>query len=72
MSKALYNGHSLICPYSVMEADTSQDELLCNEGTVILHMDFALKQNQVFLTVVMTTCILRGQFRNCLRNFSSH
>lgn len=47
MSKELCNGHSLICPYSVMEASTSQDELLCNEGTVILHMDFALKQNQV-------------------------
>ena len=30
-----------------MEVDTNQDELLCNEGTVILHMDFALKQNQV-------------------------
>ena len=30
-----------------MEANTNQDELLSNEGTVILHMDFALKQNQV-------------------------
>ena len=30
-----------------MEADTNQDELLCNERTVILHIDFTLKQNQV-------------------------
>ena len=47
MSKELYN--DTIYPYKVMETDTSQDKLLCNEGTVILHVDFALKQNQVSL-----------------------
>jgi Fanconi anemia group I protein len=33
----------------VMEVGTSRDELLRNEGTVLFHLDFALKQNQDLL-----------------------
>ena len=36
---------------SVMEIGHSRDELYTTEGTVLLHMNFALKQNQVYITM---------------------
>ena len=34
-----------------MEIHTNRDELLHSEGTVLLHLDFALKQNQVLYSL---------------------
>ena len=36
---------------SVIEIGHSRDDLYTTEGTVLLHMNFALKQNQVYITM---------------------
>ena len=43
---------------SLMEAGTSEAEVLRSEGTALLHADFALKQNQVmYMYMYLRACI---------------
>ena len=39
---------------SVIESGHSRDDLYTTEGTVLLHMNFALKQNQVYITLYLS------------------
>lgn len=55
---------------SLMEVGTSYKELLSSEGTALLHVDFALRQDQVLYTLLQCILVMYSN-RCCLKNFGS-